>query len=139
MSGLSVNGGSTGEIQCRLPFTTAGPLGANHQSIHRNMSVFALSARRNAPRTLRAWLGRASRPGENPWRSLMKKKIDPVVDEAIERLNMKDGPPRRKLLEGAGLFNATAAASALIDACSSSRSGSAAPTSAASASATAAG
>ena len=69
----------------------------------------------------------------------MKKKIDPVVDEAIERLNMKDGPPRRKLLEGAGLFSATAAASALIAACSSSSSSSAAPTSSASASATAAG
>src|SRR6204780_4616605 len=69
----------------------------------------------------------------------MKKKIDPVVDEAIERLNMKDGPPRRKLLEGAGLFSATAAASALIAACSSSSSSSAAPTGSASASATAAG
>ena len=68
----------------------------------------------------------------------MKKKIDPVVDEAIERLNMKDGPPRRKLLEGAGLFSATAAASALIAACSSSSSSSAAPTSSASASSTAA-
>src|ERR1700678_4210914 len=67
----------------------------------------------------------------------MKKKIDPVVDEAIERLNMKDGPPRRKLLEGAGLFSATAAASALIAACSSSSSSSAAPTSSASASASA--
>jgi simple sugar transport system substrate-binding protein len=50
----------------------------------------------------------------------MKKKIDPVVDEAIETLNMKDGPARRRLLEGAGLFSATAAASALIAACSSS-------------------
>jgi simple sugar transport system substrate-binding protein len=68
----------------------------------------------------------------------MKKKIDPVVDEAIERLNMKDGPPRRKLLEGAGLFSATAAASALIAACSSSSSSSAAPTSSASATSTAA-
>jgi simple sugar transport system substrate-binding protein len=52
----------------------------------------------------------------------MKKKIDPVVDEAIETLNMKDGPSRRRLLEGAGLFSATAAASALIAACSSSSS-----------------
>jgi simple sugar transport system substrate-binding protein len=52
----------------------------------------------------------------------MKKKIDPVVDEAIETLNMKDGPARRRLLEGAGLFSATAAASALIAACSSSSS-----------------
>jgi hypothetical protein len=39
----------------------------------------------------------------------MRKKIDPVVDEAIETLNMKDGPTRRRLLEGAGLFSATAA------------------------------
>jgi simple sugar transport system substrate-binding protein len=59
----------------------------------------------------------------------MRKKIDPVVDEAIETLNMKDGPSRRRLLEGAGLFSATAAASALIAACSSSSSSSAAPTS----------
>jgi simple sugar transport system substrate-binding protein len=69
----------------------------------------------------------------------MKKKIDPVVDEAIERLNMKDGPPRRKLLEGAGLFSATAAASALIAACSSSSTSSASSAAtSASASATAA-
>jgi simple sugar transport system substrate-binding protein len=47
------------------------------------------------------------------------KKIDPTVDEAIETLNMKDGPSRRRLLGGAGLFSATAAASALIAACSS--------------------
>jgi simple sugar transport system substrate-binding protein len=52
----------------------------------------------------------------------MKKKVDPVVDEAIETLNMKDGPSRRRLLEGAGLFSATAAASALLTACSSSSS-----------------
>ena len=50
----------------------------------------------------------------------MKDKVDPVVDEAIERLNMQDGPARRNLLKGAGLFSATAAASALISACSSS-------------------
>lgn len=50
------------------------------------------------------------------------KEIDPVVDEAIQTLNMKDGPSRRRLLEGAGLFSATAAASALIAACSSSSS-----------------
>ena len=56
------------------------------------------------------------------------KKIDPVVDEAIQTLNMKDGPSRRRLLEGAGLFSATAAASALIAACSSSSSSSAAAT-----------
>lgn len=67
----------------------------------------------------------------------MKKKIDPVVDEAIETLNMKDGPTRRRLIEGAGLFSATAAASALIAACTSSSSSSATPTSAASSTATA--
>jgi simple sugar transport system substrate-binding protein len=66
----------------------------------------------------------------------MKKKIDPVVDEAIETLNMQDGPSRRRLLEGAGLFSATAAASALIAACTSSSSSSATPTSAASSTAT---
>src|SRR5438046_7354525 len=64
----------------------------------------------------------------------MKKKIDPVVDEAIETLNMKDGPSRRKLIEGAGLFSATAAASALIAACTSSNSSSATPTAGASSS-----
>ena len=69
----------------------------------------------------------------------MRKKIDPVVDEAIETLNMKDGPTRRRLIEGAGLFSATAAASALIAACSSSSSSSAAPTSTASAAKAAAG
>ena len=69
----------------------------------------------------------------------MRKKIDPVVDEAIETLNMKDGPPRRKLLEGAGLFSATAAASALLAACTSSSTSSAAPTASASATAAAAG
>jgi len=62
----------------------------------------------------------------------MKKKIDPVVDEAIETLDMKDGPSRRRLLEGAGLFSATAAASALIAACTSSSSSSATPTGSAS-------
>ena len=64
----------------------------------------------------------------------MKKKIDPVVDEAVETLNMKDGPSRRRLLEGAGLFSATAAASALIAACTSSSSSTAAPTGSATAS-----
>ena len=68
----------------------------------------------------------------------MKKKVDPVVDEAIETLNMKDGPTRRRLLEGAGLFSATAAASALIAACSSSSTTSAATTSPTATSATAA-
>ena len=48
------------------------------------------------------------------------KNIDPKVDEAIETLNMKDGPTRRRLLSGAGLVSATAAASALLTACSSS-------------------
>src|SRR5437588_11109 len=57
----------------------------------------------------------------------MRKKIDPVVDEAIETLNMKDGPSRRRLIEGAGLFSATAAASALIAACSSSSTSTAGP------------
>jgi len=69
----------------------------------------------------------------------MRKKIDPVVDECIETLNMKDGPSRRRLLEGAGLFSATAAASALIAACSSSSTSSAAPTGSASAAKEAAG
>jgi simple sugar transport system substrate-binding protein len=64
----------------------------------------------------------------------MRKKIDPVVDEAIETLNMKDGPTRRRLLEGAGLFSATAAASALIAACTSSSTSSATPTAGASSS-----
>ena len=69
----------------------------------------------------------------------MRKKIDPVVDEAIERLDMKDGPSRRRLIEGAGLFSATAAASALIAACTSSSSSSATPTGSASAAKAAAG
>jgi simple sugar transport system substrate-binding protein len=56
------------------------------------------------------------------------KKVDPVVDEAVQRLNMKDGPSRRRLLGGAGLFSATAAASALISACTSSSSSSATAT-----------
>jgi simple sugar transport system substrate-binding protein len=56
------------------------------------------------------------------------KKVDPVVDEAVQRLNMKDGPSRRRLLGGAGLFSATAAASALISACTSSSSSSASAT-----------
>jgi simple sugar transport system substrate-binding protein len=69
----------------------------------------------------------------------MKKKVDPVVDEAIETLNMKDGPTRRRLIEGAGLFSATAAASALIAACTSSSSSSASSTVSASATASIAG
>jgi simple sugar transport system substrate-binding protein len=63
----------------------------------------------------------------------MKKKVDPVVDEAIETLNMQDGPTRRRLLEGAGLFSATAAASALIAACTSSSTSSATATASATA------
>jgi simple sugar transport system substrate-binding protein len=49
--------------------------------------------------------------------------VDPKVEEAIETLNMKDGPTRRKLLTGTGLVSATAAASALLAACTSSSSG----------------
>ncbi len=48
------------------------------------------------------------------------KKVDPKVDEAIQTLNMKDGPTRRRLLAGTGLVSAGAAASALLTACSSS-------------------
>jgi simple sugar transport system substrate-binding protein len=59
---------------------------------------------------------------------VLMRKVDPVVDEAIETLNMKDGPSRRRLLHGAGLFSATAAASALISACTSSTSSSASAT-----------
>jgi len=47
---------------------------------------------------------------------------------------MKDGPTRRRLIEGAGLFSATAAASALIAACTSSSTSSATPTAGASSS-----
>jgi len=49
-------------------------------------------------------------------------RVDPKVDEAIQTLNMKDGPSRRKLLAGTGLVSATAAASALLAACSSAGS-----------------
>src|SRR5258708_34238298 len=58
------------------------------------------------------------------WRFVMRD-VDPKVDEAIETLNMKDGPTRRRLLKGTGLVSATAAASALLAACSSSSSSSA--------------
>jgi simple sugar transport system substrate-binding protein len=61
------------------------------------------------------------------------RKVDPKVDEAIETLNMKDGPTRRKLLTGTGLVSATAAASALLAACSSTSSPSSASTAAATA------
>ena len=47
-------------------------------------------------------------------------KIDPKVEEAVETLNMKDGPSRRRLLSGAGLVSASAAAAGLLAACSSS-------------------
>jgi len=50
------------------------------------------------------------------------RKVDPKVEEAVETLNMKDGPTRRTLLSGTGLVSATAAASALLAACSSSSS-----------------
>src|SRR3984885_14866879 len=48
------------------------------------------------------------------------EKVNPKVDEAIETLNMKDSPTRRRLLMGTGLFSASAAASALLTACGSS-------------------
>jgi simple sugar transport system substrate-binding protein len=47
------------------------------------------------------------------------REVDPKVDEAIETLNMKDGPTRRKLISGVGLVSAGAAASALLGAYSS--------------------
>src|SRR3984957_8383375 len=53
------------------------------------------------------------------WRSGMRE-VDPKVDEAIQTLNMKDGPTRRKRRAGTGRVVATAAASALLAACSSS-------------------
>ena len=64
-------------------------------------------------------------------------KVNPKVEEAIETLNMKDGPTRRRLLQGTGLVSATAAASALLAACSSS--GTASSNSSKSAAASAAG
>ena len=33
------------------------------------------------------------------------RKVDPKVEEAVETLNMKDGPSRRKLLSGTGLIS----------------------------------
>jgi simple sugar transport system substrate-binding protein len=56
-------------------------------------------------------------------------KVHPKVDEAIQTLNMGDGPTRRRLLAGTGLVSATAAASALLAACSSSPSSTAAASS----------
>lgn len=49
-------------------------------------------------------------------------KVAPKVEEAIETLNMRDSPTRRRLIGGAGLVSATAAASALLAACTSSSS-----------------
>jgi simple sugar transport system substrate-binding protein len=46
------------------------------------------------------------------------KDIDPKVEEAVETLELS-GVARRRLLSGAGLVSATAAASALLAACSS--------------------
>ncbi len=57
------------------------------------------------------------------------REVDPKVDEAIQTLNMKDGPTRRKLLTGTGLVSATAAASALLAACTSSSTSSSTTTS----------
>jgi simple sugar transport system substrate-binding protein len=54
--------------------------------------------------------------------------IDPTFDEAIERLNMQDGPTRRRLLSGAGLVSVSAAAAGLIAACSSAKTPAAAGT-----------
>jgi simple sugar transport system substrate-binding protein len=51
-------------------------------------------------------------------------KVHPKVDEAIETLNMRDNPTRRRLLAGTGLVSAAGAASALLAACSSSSSSS---------------
>jgi simple sugar transport system substrate-binding protein len=48
------------------------------------------------------------------------KKIDPTVDEAIQTLNMKDGPTRRRLLSSAGIVSASAAAAGLLAACGGS-------------------
>jgi simple sugar transport system substrate-binding protein len=50
------------------------------------------------------------------------RKIDPIVEEAVETLNMKDGPTRRRLLAGTGLMSTSAAAAALLTACASSSS-----------------
>ena len=52
--------------------------------------------------------------------------IDPKVNEAIETLNMKDGPTRRRLLSGAGLVSVSAAAAGLLAACTLERASSAA-------------
>jgi simple sugar transport system substrate-binding protein len=67
-------------------------------------------------------------PEGNNWRFAMTN-VDPKVDEAIETLNMKDSPTRRRLLAGAGLFSASAAAAGLMTACGSSPTTAAAATS----------
>jgi simple sugar transport system substrate-binding protein len=54
------------------------------------------------------------------------RNVEPKVEEAIDTLNMQDGPTRRRLLKGTGLVSATAAASALLAACSSKGSSSSA-------------
>ena len=48
------------------------------------------------------------------------RNVHPKVEEAIDTLNMKDSPTRRRLLKGTGLVSATGAASALLAACGSS-------------------
>ncbi len=48
------------------------------------------------------------------------RDIDPKVEEAIDTLNMKDGPTRRRLLSSAGLVSASAAAAGLLAACGGS-------------------
>jgi simple sugar transport system substrate-binding protein len=47
-------------------------------------------------------------------------KVHPKVEEAIDTLNMSDNPTRRRLLKGTGLVSASAAATALLAACSGS-------------------
>jgi len=47
------------------------------------------------------------------------RKVDPVVEEAVETLELP-GPTRRRLLAGTGLFSASLAASALLAACTGS-------------------
>src|SRR5215469_14933263 len=61
---------------------------------------------------------RRTQPAPRKWRFVMRD-VHPKVDEAIETLNMKDGPSRRRLLKGTGLVSASAAATALLQACSS--------------------
>jgi len=47
------------------------------------------------------------------------RKVDPVVEEAVDTLELP-GPTRRRLLAGTGLFSASLAASALLAACTGS-------------------